>query len=178
MTHPRTIVLLAFSLSVLVLGVCEPAFAIVCPSGFLEVGNGSRTLGCIQEDEESEAAIPLEVTWEAAADRCFDRYGGRLPTAQEAVLADINAIVAAYVPNWTGSLDGNASAIALTGGLILETYATSATHRFRCWIPADSSAVASVPALGGWLSLVLASAIVWIARRELRPGRGLPRARP
>ncbi|HPG26939.1 MAG TPA: hypothetical protein PLW10_14980, partial [Myxococcota bacterium] len=112
---------------ILALAATEQAAAI-CPTGFLDVLSGSRSLGCIQEDVERDAGTGSAVqrSWFDSADYCFDTYGGRHPSAEEYTLGALNTpILSQTAPVWTTNVyfsdSGTNAERAATGRLLSGT---------------------------------------------------------
>ena len=130
------------------------AFAIDCPAGFVEVTPSATqgALGCVEANASPDAS------WEDAAQDCFDRVGGRLPTVEEWFVVWINFGALVDIPpsgprEWTadtslfkfGETTGG-DPIFSTGVVVVEivsatlfaTSAVSAHFReerpYRCWI--------------------------------------------
>ncbi|MCA9503136.1 MAG: hypothetical protein H6748_08515 [Spirochaetaceae bacterium] len=170
---------------ILALAATEQAAAI-CPTGFLDVLSGSRSLGCIQEDVERDAGTGSAVqrSWFDSADYCFDTYGGRHPSAEEYTLGALNTpILSQTAPVWTTNVyfsdSGTNAERAATGRLLSGTtidigfnFLTSNGFT-RCWIPADQVTMATVPSLSRWLLLLFAAALVLSARGRLDSRAGI-----
>lgn len=162
-------------LSVVVFFVFAPirASAIVCPVGFLEVQPSptQAALGCVELDSSPP------ISWEAASQDCFDRVGGRLPTAEEWFIvwnnltppvdiglsgprewtSDTSLYVFGTTPQGDPIFSTGVIGVEIESATVFSTSAISADgqNRYRCFTVPEPSASLMLPA-GASTLLVLA----------------------
>ncbi len=116
----------------------DNSFDETCPSGFTEVTAQSRTLGCIENDENASGTL----TYVAAVDDCFDEFGGTLPSYAEWYAAMANYALTNETDDyeWMKDSYSGASTICGSGGITTCSNGAiaSGTQAYRCWIPAAS----------------------------------------
>jgi hypothetical protein len=179
---------------VLTLVIPVSSLAIMCPSGFRDLNNGERSLGCIQEyqpEDPQSAGSALLRNWGGGSLYCFEEFGGRLPTPVELKLPhdlgmDLQGFTTdleltddvEWVPHETtgACCSGAVTTVSRTGGISFMR-GLSVPAPFRCFIPATTVASAAVPGLPAWLALINAPACIGV---ELPPmaGREAGRTRP
>ncbi|MFA5872110.1 MAG: pilus assembly PilX N-terminal domain-containing protein [Parcubacteria group bacterium] len=111
-----------------------------CPGGFTSVEKGGNQLGCIQTSEEGEDPFF------SAAKKCFDKYGGRLPSHTEWYISMVSySLSGGSGRNW---IDGDLNwwqADEIYGGQVIATSEApyqgwsigrnGNAYGYRCWIP-------------------------------------------
>jgi hypothetical protein len=116
------------------IGVTSPTvqFERACPAGFTNVKSGNNQLGCISTNLEAAG----NVTFQQAADSCFDNYGGRLLTHSEWTSAYQNfAFTNENSLIWLGDIASTTEGYVWNGPLSLSANTFTVPAGFRCIIP-------------------------------------------
>jgi hypothetical protein len=112
---------------------------ITCPSGFTNVKSAGRQLGCMETSEEGEDPFFR------AAKKCFDKYGGRLPSHTEWYVSMASySLSEGSGRNW---IDGDLNwwQYEIYGGQVIASSTApyqrwtigrnGEAYGYRCWIP-------------------------------------------
>lgn len=123
-----------------------------CPTGFTEISNGTRTLGCIETDEADYSGNDAtdeasdETSWYNAQNYCFTEFGGRLPSYSEWYISLNNFALTnetddyEWLSNsqesWAG-LSNQVRMMSAGDGAITTSRGSTpgSSLAFRCWLP-------------------------------------------
>ena len=139
--------------------------AFVCPAGFTMISKQGQTLGCMQAAESATSGMY------AAADACYNSYGGRLPSFSEYRAARAQGGFTAATANWLEDSSGGGGA-GEQGGVIGTTGVVSydnasSSWKYRCFIP-TVGVISGTTALGdritsGTLAMTANSATSYVS---------------
>ncbi|MCI5056843.1 MAG: hypothetical protein MRY83_12085, partial [Flavobacteriales bacterium] len=112
-----------------------------CPTGFTAVTASGRILGCIETDESDydgdgiRNEVDDETSTRNAMNYCFTTFGGRLPSAQEMIIAKDNLALT----NESDDSEPTGDFVSSSQVIVVNTNPAtsvnwSSARAFRCWI--------------------------------------------